>query len=156
MASKKDKKESKALAIREGMLGKLPNIKKENGFAVQGLKNKKGISYQIQSRIGKSVILVLVIIALLATFMVNNIVSDANDTELALESQVVSYQLAEFLAPFQTMTEQLAVNTELQLLMSTLSLAKNTAKHSGYPDTLANIQHIQTLDTDLIFSVSNV
>ena len=155
MTSKSDKKESKVLANGKGTLQR-PKLKKEKSISIEdlkGTKNKKGISYQIQSRIGKSVILVLIIIALLATLMVNNIVSDANDTELALESQVVSYQLAEFLAPFQTMTEQLAVNTELQLLMSTLSLAKNTAKHSGYPDALANIQHIQSLDTENIRSV---
>ena len=116
-------------------------------------KNKKGISHQIQRRIGKSVVLVLVAIAVLATIMVNKIVTEANDTELKLESQVVSHQLAEFLAPFETMTNQLAVNEELQLLLKTLSLSKNTAKHSGYPDALANIQHIQALDTENIRAV---
>ena len=156
MAAKKEKKESKAFANMKGMLEKVPKSKdtgNKRGFSIAELKksdNKKGISNQIQTRIGKSVILVLVIIAVLATAMVNNIVTDANDTELKLESQVASHQLAEMLAPFETMTTQLSVNEELQLLMMTLSLSKNTAKHSGYPDALANIQHIQSLDDENI------
>ena len=156
MAAKKEKKESKAFANMKEILEKVPKSK-ERGMkkeaAITELKNsgsKKGISNQIQMRIGKSVILVLVIIAVLATVMVNNIVTDANDTELKLESQVASHQLAEMLAPFETMTTQLSVNEELQLLMMTLSLSKNTTKHSGYPDALANIQHIQSLDDENI------
>lgn len=155
MGLKKDKMESKTLTNMKGIFGKLPELKgkKDKEMSVQNFKlsqNKKGISHQIQNKIGRSVILVLIIIALIATIMVNSIVSEANDTELALESKVISHQLSEFLAPFETMTDQLAVNTELQLLMSTLSLAKNTAKHSGYPDALANIQQIQALDTEHI------
>ena len=160
MGLKKDKKESKVLTNMKGRLNKGSEAKKDKkrnlSEIIRELKlseSKKGISHQIQNRIGKSVILVLVVIALLATVMVNRIVSEANDTELALESQVVSHQLSEFLAPFETMTEQLAVNTELQLLMSTLSLSKNTVKHSGYPDALANIQQIQSLDTENIRAV---
>ena len=153
MAEENLKKDSKGKNIKS----KFSNIqvKKKGKEKQRGnvLQNKKGISYQIQSRIGKSVVLVLVVIALLATVMVNKIVTEANDKELRLESRVVSHQLAEFLAPFETMTDQLAVNTELQLLMQTLSVGKNTAKHSGYPDALANIQHIQSLDSENIKAV---
>ena len=117
------------------------------------ISNKKGISSQIQTRIGKSVILVLIVIAVIATFMVNNIVQDANDTELKLESQLASNQISEFLAPFETMTTQQSVNPELQLLMNTLSLAKNLAKHSGFPDALTTIKQIQALDVENINAV---
>ena len=113
-------------------------------------KDKKGISHQIQNRIGKSVILVLVVIALLAIVMVNKIVTEANDTELRLESQVASHQLAEFLAPYETMTTQLAVNTELQLLMETLFYIEGITKHSAYSDVLENMQNIQALDSENI------
>ena len=155
MAGKKEKKESKALVNMKGLLSKVPKGKdKGSGTAnMMPPTNKKGISFQIQTRIGKSVAFVLIVIAVLATVMVNKIVTEANDNELKLESQVASHQIAEFLAPFETMTEQLAVNTELQLLMKTLSVAKNTAKHSGYPDALANMQHIQSLDSENINAV---
>ena len=158
MAEKKEKKELKALSNMKGMLKKMPKAdlkEKKKGFSLEELKvkDKKGISAQIQGRIGKSVILVLLVLAVLAIIMVNKIVKEANDTELKLESQVASHQIGEMLAPFETMTNQLAVNTELQLLLNTLSLSKNTAKHSGYPDALANIQHIQSLDTENIKAV---
>ena len=156
MAAKKEKSKSKPSMDVKGMLKKKAgenSSKKSLKDAVTEMKlskNKKGISHQIQNRIGKSVIIVLVVIGVLVSFMVNRMVTESNDTELKLESQVIAHRLGEFLIPFSTMTNQLAVNTELQLLMETLSMSKNTAKHSGYPDALANIQHIQTLDTENI------
>ena len=153
---KKEKQEKKTPKKSVDLKGLLSKIKKTDKLDFSDMKNqgnKKGISSQIQTRIGKSVIAVLLVIAVIATIMVNNIVQEANDKELKLESQVVSHQMAEFFAPFETMTNQLAVNPELQLLMKTLSLSKNTAKHSGYPDALTNIQQIQALDTENIKSV---
>ena len=150
---KQERKTPKKSVDVKGLLSKIKKTDKLDFSDVKNQGNKKGISYQIQSRIGKSVIVVLLVIAVLATIMVNNIVQDANDKELKLESQVVSHQMAEFFAPFETMANQLAVNPELQLLMKTLSLSKNTAKHSGYPDALTNIQQIQALDTENIKSV---
>ena len=116
-------------------------------------EHKNGISNQIQSRIGKSVILVLVVIAVIATLMVNNIVKDANDTELQLESQVASNQIYAFFSPFDTMATQLAVNPEIQFLLKTVSIPESLAKHSGYADALTTIQQIQTLDEENINSV---
>ena len=153
---KKEKQEKKTPKKSVDLKGLLSKIKKTDKLDFSDMKNqgnKKGISSQIQTRIGKSVIVVLLVIAVIATIMVNNIVQEANDKELKLESQVVSHQMAEFFAPFETMANQLAVNPELQLLMKTLSLSKNTAKHSGYPDALTNIQQIQALDTENIKSV---
>ena len=160
MALKKEKKEKKVKDKSkkkfDGAAIIAAGAKKGIKFSIRELlpnNNKHSISSQIQNGIGRSVLAVMFVVAFISIIMVNNIVNDANDKELQLESQVVSYQMAEFLAPFETMTEQLAVNTELQLLLNTLSLQKNTAKHSGYPDALANIQQIQELDTTNIRAV---
>ena len=159
MALKKIKKEkaenntSKKSIDVKAIIGKIATKGKDSAVGMAGTENKKGISSQIQSRIGKSVIVVFLVIAVIATIMVNSIVQDANDTELQLESQVASNQLAGFFAPFETMTTQLSVNPEIQLLLKTLSMAKNLAKHSGYPDALVTIQQIQELDIENINAV---
>ena len=155
MALKIKKPKSKVSADEKDLLKKSDEAgsKKSLSDVIAELKlseDKKGISHQIQNRIGKSVILVLVVIALLAIVMVNKIVTEANDTELRLESQVASHQLAEFLAPYETMTTQLAVNTELQLLMETLFYVEGITKHSAYSDVLENMQNIQALDSENI------
>ena len=122
MAPKKDKNESRVSVNVNGMKSKFANLKVgkkgDSKKELQLSNNKNGISNQIQSKIGKSVILVLIVVALIATIMVNNIVTESNDKELKLESQVAAYQLAEFFAPYETMTDQLAVNAELQLVLS--------------------------------------
>ena len=126
-AEKTVKKEStkKTIDVRS-LVGTIfkKNKDKTGGETVKIPANKKGISSQIQNRVGRSVIIVLLVIAVIATFMVNNIVQEANDKELRLESQVASHQLAEFFAPFETMSDQLAVNPELQLLTPSQSAPK--------------------------------
>ena len=149
----KKTKAKKSIDKTEGARKKKSNKRNSKSLATKAGVNKKGITNQIQTKIGQSIILVLLVIAIIATIMVNDIVHSANDTELKLESQVASHQLAEFFAPFETMTTQLAVNGELQLLMQTVSLGKNLAKHSGYPNALENLQHIQSLDMENINAV---
>ena len=148
----KDKSKKKIDLKAFSAAGEKKGFKK---FSIDELKvkNKDSIANQIQNGIGRSVLIVLIVVAFLTILMLNKIVNSANDKELQLESQVVSHQMAEFLAPFETMTDQLSVNTELQLLLNTLSMSKNTVKHSGYPDALANIQQIQALDTTNIRAV---
>lgn len=57
---------------------------------------KKGISSQIQTRIGRSVGIIFVIVAIVVILVANKSITDANDTELTLESQAASYQLSDF------------------------------------------------------------
>ena len=79
MALKKIKKEkaekntSKKSVDVKAIIGKLASKGKDSAIGMKGLENKNGISSQIQSRIGKSVIAVLLVIAVIATIMVNNI-----------------------------------------------------------------------------------
>ena len=60
------------------------------------MKNKKGIANQIQSKIGKSVGFVFVIVAVVVAFFINSMITESNNMELTLESKATSYQLADF------------------------------------------------------------
>ncbi len=117
------------------------------------VQRKDGISNQIQSKIRRVVLTIFQIIAILSILLVFFIVTDANNTELSLESQSASYELESYFAPFKRMVEQQAINPEIQLFLQTVSLQKNVAKHSGYPDILVGLKNAQTLDPKNILSV---
>ena len=57
---------------------------------------KKGIANQIQTRIGKSVGIIFVIVAIVVVVFTHITITEANDIELKLESEAAAYQLADF------------------------------------------------------------
>ena len=73
------------------------------------LVNGKRIAEQIIIQIGRNVVFVLVVIAVVAIFMMRSVLMDAKETELTLESQSMSHQLAEFFGTYTSMTEEMAL-----------------------------------------------
>ncbi|MBR5579524.1 MAG: HAMP domain-containing protein [Lachnospiraceae bacterium] len=116
----------------------------------QAIKRKDGIANQILTKIRRVVLVIFEIIAVISIFLVYEIVIDANDTELSLESKSASYELETYFEPFKRMVEQEASNPDVQLFMQTLSRRENTEKHSGYPDILEGLQNVQELDPENI------
>ena len=80
---------------------------------------KKGISSQIQTRIGRSVGIIFVIVAIVVVIITNATITDANDTELTLESQSASYQLADFFNQYCVIVEAMTSNVQIQEYMNT-------------------------------------
>lgn len=119
----------------------------------EGEKRKSGIRHQLQFGICRVVMFVFVAIGLIACGMVLRIVSEGKNRELILESKSASHEITEYFAPFKRMTEQQATYPNVQLYMRTLTFNKATSIHSGYPDILAGLKNIQSLDSNNILSV---
>lgn len=64
-------------------------------------KNRKGIQFQIQSKIGAAIVAVMAIIAILVVTVVYNLVIDANDKDLEQGAEAVSLQVEKYFAPFE-------------------------------------------------------
>ena len=82
-------------------------------------KNKNGIKTQIQSKIGLAIIAIMIIITVLVVAVVYNLLIDANNTELKKDSEAVSLQVEKYFGPFERMVEQLALDKDVQTLLST-------------------------------------
>ena len=52
---------------------------------------KKGISSQIQTKIGKAVGIIFVVVAVIVILVTNNSITNSNNTELTLESESAAY-----------------------------------------------------------------
>lgn len=68
-------------------------------------------------QIGKSVILVFLIVAIVAIVMVGWTIMTSKETELTLESSAAANQLTGFLEQYIKGVEQLAVNPEIKDVM---------------------------------------
>lgn len=83
----------------------------------QTTKPKKRIADEIMNQIGKSVILVFLIVAIVAIVMVGWTIMTSKETELTLESSAASNRLTGFLDQYIRSVEQLAVNPEIKDVM---------------------------------------
>jgi len=113
---------------------------------------KKGIVSQIQNKIGLSVTIVLAVIAVVAIFLVRNMLVTANDNELKLESESAALQVEKFFNPFERMVEQQAVNTEIKSIINTTVAGQNITGNIKYSSVLNNLLETQRLDADNIMA----
>ena len=116
----------------------------------KAMKRKDGIANQILTKIRRVVIIIFEIIALLCIVFVSRIITESNDTELALESTAAAYEMENYFGPFKRMVEQQAIDSEVRFYMKTLFKSVNTKKHSGYHGILSRLQSTQAIDPDNI------
>lgn len=116
-------------------------------------ENKKGIKNQIQSKIGISIIVVMAVIAVLVVVLVYNLLIKANNSELQLDSEAVSLQVEKYFSPFERMVEQLAIDQDVQKILSTTKAGERMTENTEYSAVLDKMVGVANLDTDNIQGV---
>lgn len=116
------------------------------------LKGKK-IAEQIERQIGSIILLIFLLIAIVSIISVRSIVVKSKQTELTLESQAASYQLADFFDQYRRLTEQLAVNPELRQVLTDTVEAHSLTKTKGYDTVFENMLNIAKSDSENILAV---
>lgn len=107
-------------------------------------KSRKRIADEIMYQIGKSVILVFLIVAIVAIVMVGWTIMTSKETELTLESSAAANQLTGFLDQYIRGVEQLSVNPEIIDVM----------RQTGTGDDILQADNMDTVRANLI-SIAN-
>lgn len=107
-------------------------------------KSRKRIADEIMYQIGKSVILVFLIVAIVAIVMVGWTIMTSKETELTLESSAAANQLTGFLEQYIRGVEQLSVNPEI----------KDVMLQTGAGDDILQADNMDTVRANLI-SIAN-
>lgn len=107
-------------------------------------KSRKRIADEIMYQIGKSVILVFLIVAIVAIVMVGWTIMTSKETELTLESSAAANQLTGFLDQYIRGVEQLSVNPEIIDVM----------RQTGAGDDILQADNMDTVRANLI-SIAN-
>ncbi|MBU5478510.1 methyl-accepting chemotaxis protein [Eubacterium sp. MSJ-13] len=123
--------------------------KKEN----KTVKNKNGIKVQIQNKIGLSIIAVMAAITILVVGVVYTLLIKSNNTELQQDSEAVSLEVEKYFAPFERMAEQLAIDKDVQKLLTTTKEGQRMTENPMYSDVLDEMSETAGLDTDNIQGV---
>ncbi len=115
--------------------------------------NKKGIQFQIQSKIGASIVVIMLVITVLVVTVVYNLLIKANNNELQLDSEAVSLQVEKYFAPFERMVEQLALDDDVKEILTTTKSGERMNENAIYPAVLDKMVAVAGLDTDNIEGV---
>lgn len=112
--------------------------------------NKKGIKYQIQSKISSSVATIMLLVIILVVVVVYNLLISANNTELQQDSEAVALQVEKFFTPFERMAEQLALDKDAIELCSTTVKGQRMNENPLYDNVLKKMKEVAALDNENI------
>ena len=109
---------------------------------------KKGIAIQIQTKIGKTVGIIFIVVALVTT----NSITDANNTELTLESESAAYQLSDFFNQYCSIAEGMTTNLHIQEYLDTTMFYTDVRVNENFEYIMNTLKSIQALDPDTILA----
>ena len=115
--------------------------------------NRKRIADEIMARIGKSVILVFLIVAAAVICMAGWTIITSKEKELTLESQAASNQLNAFLDQYTRGAEQLAVHPDIKHIMNEIKSGNNISKAQKMDAVLDYLVNIANTDTENVMAV---
>ena len=116
-------------------------------------KKKKGIQFQIQTKIGSAIVAVMLIITIIVVVLVYNLLISANNNELQQDSEAVALQVEKYFAPFERMVEQLALDDEVEQLLETTVKGQKMTDNAAYKNVLNKMQESAGLDKQNIEGV---
>ena len=114
---------------------------------------KKGIAIQIQTKIGKTVGIIFIVVAIVVGLVTTNSITDANNTELTLESESAAYQLSDFFNQYCTIAEQLTTNQDIQHYLETTLVYEDVVVNENFADVMKTLDTIQSLHPETIQGV---
>ncbi len=116
-------------------------------------KSRKRIADEIMKQIGKSVILVFLLVAIVAIVMVGWTIMTSKETELTLESSAAAKQLTGFLEQYIRSAEQLAVNPEIKDVMLQTGAGDDILQADNMDTVRENLINIANTDVENTLSV---
>ena len=81
------------------------------------VRPQKRITDEILLQIGKSVLFVFIIVAVVAIVMVRFAITTSKKSELTLESEAAEHELSGFLSQYSKIAAQLAVNPDIRKVL---------------------------------------
>lgn len=114
---------------------------------------KKRIADEILKQIGKSVILVFLVVAVVAICMVGWSIITSKEKELTLESHAAANQLAGFLEQYTRSVENLSVNPEIKQVLAETKPGDNILEAEKTDAVRNNLAGLANLDPTNIMAI---
>ena len=104
---------------------------------------KKGISSQIQTKIGRTVGIIFIVVAVIVGLVANASITDSNNTELTLESESAAHQLSDFFNQYCSINEGMTTNLHIQEYMQTTFVYEDIRVNENFEAVMQTLKGIQ-------------
>lgn len=116
-------------------------------------KKEKSISNEILISIGRVVLVIFLIVAVMAILMVRSVIMSSKREQLTLEAEGASYQLADFFNQYIRVTEQQAVNPLIREIMEETGAGQELSDAGSYALVLENMINVVGIDPENMMAV---
>lgn len=113
---------------------------------------KKRIADEILFQVGRSVLLVFLVVAVVAILMVRWIIVSSKESELTLQSLSASHQLTGFFEQYASGSAQLAVNPEIKSVLLETTPGKTLSEAEKMETVRQNLINVQKADAENILA----
>ena len=121
-------------------------MQKKNG-------SKKQIALELQRRILTVVMVIFLAVIVAVGIMIGSVSISAQKNDLEMQSRAASYQLETFFQTYITMTEQLALDKDVQELLTDTKAGDKITSMEGYPVVFEELKQIAGMDTENVQAV---
>lgn len=115
-------------------------------------KKQRRISDEILFQVGRSVLAVFLIVAIVAIFMVRWIIVSSKESELTLQSKAASYQLTGFFEQYEKASKQLAASPEIKYVLEQTVPGGSILDTDKMDTVKQNLVNIAETDTNNIMA----
>lgn len=109
---------------------------------------QKRITDEILLQIGKSVLFVFIIVAVVAIVMVRFAITTSKKSELTLESEAAEHELSGFLSQYSKIAAQLAVNPDIRKVLSITKPGDDITQTEGMDDVREYLANVVNTDPE--------
>ena len=109
---------------------------------------KKRIADEVLLQIGRSVLLVFAVVAIVSVAMLRSAVVASKEQELTLESEAAMQELTAFFGTYVRVAQQLAVSPDIRTVLSETTSGSNILEHEKMDDVRTYLQNVVEPDAD--------
>ena len=115
-------------------------------------QSRKKIADEIMLRVGRSVLLVFLAVAILVTLVMRYVIVDSKESELKLQSNSAANQIAGFFDKYIKASSQLAVNPEIQSVLSETKEGDDILEAEKMDTVRQNLKNVVEIDSENILT----
>ncbi len=112
------------------------------------VRPQKRITDEILLQIGKSVLFVFIIVAVVAIVMVRFAITTSKKSELTLESEAAEHELSGFLSQYSKIAAQLAVNPDIRKVLLITKPGDDITQTEGMDDVREYLANVVNTDPE--------
>lgn len=114
--------------------------------------SRKKVADKISKQVGKSVFVIFLLVAIVSVVMVRSLILSEKQTELTLESESAANKLADFFDQYIRISEQMAVNPEIRMLLTEAKAGDNILEMPTFGTVFKNMYNIADADSENIMA----